>query len=401
MYSTIRLLKKNTRHKHLAKQLQALLTLINYPLGVDGAFGSGTKKVLKQYQADRKLGADGIAGKATWLSLYSDTVSCLSQLCYGDSLEERERQAFGKTQGLFSDFNEKSNSVQSIAWLQSLVYIINEKGQVTGKYDQATQDFVNSVKMSCDMKDDSCVDKDTWQEIFTTGLSAVNQVASLFLTNEIIQSVADDADLDPATIKAVIKVESRGSGFYDDRRPVILFEGHIFWRELKKVGINPKSVEKGNKDIVYPKWVRKHYKGTAIGEFDRLKRAQKIHHNAALRSASWGMFQIMGFNHKASGFSDIQSYIDAMHASEYEHIKAFINFLKKENIYRHLKAKDWANFARRYNGPAYKKNGYDWKLQVAFDKNASGARGAEDQVDVIVNEYAQQLADAFDELSIN
>jgi uncharacterized protein YxeA len=90
-----------------------------------------------------------------------------------------------------------------------------------------------------------------------------------------------------------------------------------------------------------------------------------------------------------------------MYASEYEHIKAFINFLKKENIYRHLKAKNWAKFARRYNGPAYKKNGYDWKLQVAFDKNSSGARGAENQVDVIVNEYAQQLSDAFDELSTN
>ena len=398
MYSTIRLLKKNTRHKQLAKQLQALLSIVNYPLGVDGIFGAGTVKVLKQYQADKQLSADGIAGKATWLTLYGDVVSCLSKLAYGDTLAEKEISAFGTNTGLFIDLKDNNDVPNTVSWLQSLMFIVDEKAQVTGQYDQATQDFVNTIKSNCDMNSDACVDDATWQEIFMAGLSAANQVAPLFLTNEMIQTIADDADLDPATIKAVIKVESRGSGFYDDRRPVILFEGHIFWRELKKVGMNPKSLQRGNEDIVYRKWVRKHYKGTARGEFDRLKRAQAIHPEAALRSASWGMFQIMGFNHKASGFDNVQSYIDAMYASEYEHIQAFINFLKAENIYRYLKAKDWANFARRYNGPAYKKNGYDWKLQVAFDKSSKGARG-DDQVEVIVNEYAQQLAEAFDELS--
>ena len=398
MYSTIRLLKKNTKHKHLAKQLQALLTIVNYPLGVDGIFGSGTKKILKQYQADKQLMADGIAGKTTWLNLYGDAVSCLSKLSYGDSLSEKEINAFGKNCDLFTDLNQASDSPSTLSWLQSLMFLVNENADITGKYDRATQDFVNSIKSSCDMDSDACVDEATWQEIFTTGLSTVNRVAPLFLTNEMIQKVADEADLDPATIKAVIKVESRGSGFYENRQPVILFEGHIFWRELKKLGINPKSVQRGNEDIVYPKWVRKHYKGTAKGEFDRLKRAQAIHHDAALRSASWGMFQIMGFNHVASGFDNVQAYIDAMHASEYEHIQAFIKFLKAENIYRYLKKKDWANFARRYNGPAYKKNGYDWKLQVAFNKSSVGTRG-DDQVEVIVNEYAQQLAEVFDALS--
>lgn len=398
MYSTIRLLKKNTKRKHLAKQLQALLTIINYPLGVDGVFGSGTKKVLKQYQADKQLSADGIAGKTTWLTLYGDVVSCLSKLAYGDSLAEQESNAFGKNYGLFTDLNYQSDAPNSMSWLQSLMFIIDEKALITGQYDRATQNFVNSVKMSCGMNGDSCIDDATWQEIFTTGLTEVNKVAPLFLTNEMIQTVADDADLDPATIKAVIKVESRGSGFDDNSRPVILFEGHIFWRELKKIGMNPKTLQRSNEDIVYPRWVREHYQGTPIGEFDRLRRAQAIHPEAALRSASWGMFQIMGFNHKASGFDDIQSFIDAMYASEYEHIKAFISFLKSENIYRYLKAKDWANFARRYNGPAYKKNGYDWKLKVAFDQNATGAKG-DDQVEVIINEYAQQLEEAFDELS--
>lgn len=33
-----------------------------------------------------------------------------------------------------------------------------------------------------------------------------------------------------------------------------------------------------------------------------------------------------------------------------------------------LQAKDWAEFARRYNGPAYKENRYDEKLAKAYQK---------------------------------
>ncbi|MEE8298899.1 MAG: N-acetylmuramidase domain-containing protein [Thermodesulfobacteriota bacterium] len=33
-----------------------------------------------------------------------------------------------------------------------------------------------------------------------------------------------------------------------------------------------------------------------------------------------------------------------------------------------LKKRDWANFARRYNGPGYKKNKYDEKLERAYNK---------------------------------
>ena len=393
MFATIRLLKQNTKHGHLAKQLQAMLAILNYPIGVDGAFGPNTVKNVKQYQADNKLSADGVVGKTTWLNLYKNTASCLSQLC-----NENASTSFQPNQTQLEELSPSSDAPASIHWLQSLMYLINDEAKVTGQYDEPTQAFVDTIKSSSDMSGDACVNEATWKEIFLAGLTATNQVAPLFLTNEMIQQVADDEDLDPATIKAVIKVESRGSGFYEDKRPVILFEGHIFWKELKKVGIDPSSLQSANQDIVYPKWVRTHYKGTARGEFDRLKRAQAIHHDAALRSASWGMFQIMGFNHKASGYSNVQDYVSDAYTGEYAHIKAFIQFLHAENIYRYLKKKDWANFARRYNGPAYKKNGYDWKLQVAFDSSAKGAR-ADDQVEVIVNEYAEQLAAAYDEVT--
>ncbi|MGV6808821.1 MAG: N-acetylmuramidase domain-containing protein [bacterium] len=400
MFATIKLLKKNTRHRHLAKQLQAMLAVMNYSLDVDGAFGNGTKTAVEAFQKANNLSADGIVGKQTWLILYQELRHCLAQLAYPKPLPEKEKEVFGTSGELFVKLDDPTtaDTPASLHWLQAMIYLLDNEATVTGQYDAATQAFIQRFKNDCDLTADYCVDDATWQALFTRGLVAVNEVAPLFITDEMIEQIAQEEDLESAAIKAVIKVESRGSGFYEDKRPVILFEGHIFWRELKKVGIDPNTVRAGNEDIIYPKWVREHYKGTANGEYDRLERAKAIHPEAALRSASWGMFQIMGFNHQASGYDTVTHYVDNMYANEYEQIKAFIRFLHSENIYRHLKNKDWASFARRYNGPAYKKNGYDWKLQVAFDANASGARGDE-QVEVIVNEYTNQLMQAFADIS--
>ena len=49
------------------------------------------------------------------------------------------------------------------------------------------------------------------------------------------------------------------------------------------------------------KWTKSHYKGD-MGEYERLKKALAIHEKAAACSASWGLFQIMGFNYAAGPF---------------------------------------------------------------------------------------------------
>lgn len=398
MYASIRLTKQSKHKKHLAKQLQAALAILNYPISVDGDFGNNTAKAVKQFQQDNQLGADGVVGKNTWLCLYQKTAECLSKLTYPKPLVEKEKDVFGTEKTLFTALTPANPNQLGVKWTQALQYLITNQADVNGDYDQATQTFINSIKNECQMQTDSCVDDATWQVLFQKGLVTINQIAPLFLTDEMIQRVADEEDLEPAAIKAVVKVESRGTGFYEDKRPLILFEGHIFWKQLDKAGINPSSVKAGNDDILYKSWTKDHYVGTAQGEYDRLERAKKINTAAALSSASWGMFQIMGFNHKPSGFDHVAGFVDTMHASEYEQIKAFISFLHAEGIYKYLKNKDWANFARRYNGAAYRKNEYDTKLQVAFDKHASGARG-DDQVEMIVNEYTQQLTAAYTELT--
>jgi hypothetical protein len=169
--------------------------------------------------------------------------------------------------------------------------------------------------------------------------------------------------IEEAVIKAVAEVESSGSGFLSTGEPVILFEPHQFWRELKKRGITP--VES---DICYQKWGKLPY-GKSSEQHGRLEKAVKIHREAALCSASWGRFQIMGYHFKACGCNTIQDFINAMYKSEGEHLRLFCNFLKSQGLSNLLKEKNWESFAFRYNGAGYAKNNYHKKLHSAYLKH--------------------------------
>ncbi len=187
------------------------------------------------------------------------------------------------------------------------------------------------------------------------------------LTAAQIINTAKRLGVEGAAIKAVVAVESSGSGFLKSGKPKILFEGHIFWRELEARLINPKRLVRGNEDILYERWTREHYRG-GEGEYDRLRKAVKIHEEAALASASWGLFQVMGFNYYVSEYKSVKKFVNAQYKSEYEHLKTFIGFIESNNLVRHLRNKNWAKFAAGYNGKDYKKNNYDTRLHLAYLK---------------------------------
>jgi hypothetical protein len=161
---------------------------------------------------------------------------------------------------------------------------------------------------------------------------------------------------DIAAIKAVAEVESLGGGFKNDL-PVILFEGHWFWTLTKG--------KFGHTNYSYPKWTKKFY---SMNQHARLESAAQKDRNAALQSASWGMFQIMGFNFKKAGFKTLQEFINAMFKSEREHLLAFCNFVIASGIDDELREHKWDQFAYIYNGPKYRENNYQVKLATAYTK---------------------------------
>lgn len=179
------------------------------------------------------------------------------------------------------------------------------------------------------------------------------------------EAFAEKYDLEVPVVQAVVSVESGGSGFLTDGRPKILFEGHVFWRQLKKRGIDPEAHVGEHPTILYPTWQRKHYKGGA-GEYDRLEEAKRIDAGAALASASWGLFQIMGYHAESLGYEDVFEYVDKMNESEAEHLDAFGRFLERDGLLGFLREKEWASFARRYNGPRYAENRYHEKLATSY-----------------------------------
>lgn len=200
-------------------------------------------------------------------------------------------------------------------------------------------------------------------------MSIIEKSNSGRLIDEDFTQVAELLGCEPAALKAVQQVETGGrGGFFSPGRPAILFEGHIFWTQLKKRGSNPEDYVKGNENILYPKWEKGHYKG-GIGEYDRLEQARKINREAADASASWGMFQIMGFNYAACGEESIESFVRSMCESEFKQLLLTANFIKKNSqMLQALQAREWAVFAKCYNGPAYAQNRYDVKLEAAYQK---------------------------------
>ena len=185
------------------------------------------------------------------------------------------------------------------------------------------------------------------------------------LTDDQIKAAAEAAGLDPAALKAIDEVESRGAGFLPDGQPVILFEGHIFWKQLIARGLGPAALAPGHEDVLYPKPDQSKYLG-GPAEHRRLQKAAGLNREAALCSASWGRFQVMGFNWKVCGFQSLQDFINAMYRDEAGHLEACLGYIKGTGLMPALKRLDWAVVAGCYNGPGYAANNYDVKLARAY-----------------------------------
>lgn len=163
-----------------------------------------------------------------------------------------------------------------------------------------------------------------------------------------------------AAVRAVAEVEAPGSGFLKDGRPKILFEAHIFSRYTAH------RFDESHPSISSRVWNQALYRG-AEAEHDRLASAADLDREAALMSASWGKFQIMGFNYLKAGFTHLQDFVNAMYRSEAEHLTAFCHFVKSKGLDDELRRLDWPGFGLGYNGPKYAEHRYDARLAQAFD----------------------------------
>jgi hypothetical protein len=187
------------------------------------------------------------------------------------------------------------------------------------------------------------------------------------LTDADFARAAKELNVEVAAIHAVAEVEAAGAGFLPDGRPAILYEAHIFHKHTK--GAHATAKDRRGVSLSSPTWNRSLYGATGAAQHNRYEDARALNPDAANKACSWGTFQILGENHKACGFETSQEFVDAMwNGGAAAHLDAFVSFIKANKLDGALRAKNWAAFARGYNGPGYAQNRYDQKMAQAYAK---------------------------------
>jgi hypothetical protein len=254
----------------------------------------------------------------------------------------------------------------SKAWLlQSLLNELGYSLKPDGFFGQLTEAQVKKFQADNGLVADGIVGQATWNELIYQGRC---RISNSKIGDKDYEDAAKVLGVEVAVVKAVKDVEAGGAGYVFSNHPTILFESHVFWRELKKRGIVPSKYR--DKEILNQtqKKGKAYYVG-GVGEYARLLKACLINTDAANASASWGLFQIMGNNYKACGCRTIDAFVKLMSKGEREQLMLFMEFIKNnDGMLSCLKKKDWEGFACRYNGSDYKDNNYHIKLQNAYNK---------------------------------
>jgi hypothetical protein len=187
------------------------------------------------------------------------------------------------------------------------------------------------------------------------------------LINTVKQAVQQSKTAIPLPrLLAFIEVESGGRGFDEKTgKLMIQFESHIF---SKATGI-PRSTSNQykwdeNKVDVQSK------------EWEAFNEAFKINPEEAMKSTSWGLPQIMGFNHKQAGYESVGAMLDDFKKSELQQVIALIRFITANpKLYKAVLEGDYETVSSIYNGKFHRelaaKNGwkpYPDKLKEAEEK---------------------------------
>lgn len=173
---------------------------------------------------------------------------------------------------------------------------------------------------------------------------------------------------DVAAVKAVVSVEAAGAGFDAAKRPKLLPEPHYFDKLLP----DAKRAQARAAGLSYPKWGTQPYDKTQDLRYARLSRMMAIDQEIALQSCSWGLGQIMGANAKTCGYASALEMVTRFLTGEGAQLDGLVGFILGNSLGAALARRQWAAFAKGYNGPAYAKNAYDTKLATAYAKFSQG-----------------------------
>ncbi|MCL2891546.1 N-acetylmuramidase family protein [Brenneria tiliae] len=173
--------------------------------------------------------------------------------------------------------------------------------------------------------------------------------------------------VDINVIRAFATVESGGKeGFSELSLPVIAYEGHIFRKySQRKYDQTHPLLSYSYKKKAGPEWQKNNANQRTA--WNTLVKAYELDDEAALKATSWGMFQIMGFNHAACGYKDVFIFVNAMKANAGNHLNAFLKLCQSNAaLLSAMQRKDFKSMAYNYNGKDY--GDYDIRMQRVYDR---------------------------------
>ena len=166
--------------------------------------------------------------------------------------------------------------------------------------------------------------------------------------------------ISPAAAAAVLYVESRGSGFGTDGRMTIRFEACTFYdlwgkKNLKEFSNYFQCNAPNDKFRPSPMSQFTSYHGDHFQEWRIFEFARNLNEDAAMKSISMGLAQIMGFNYDKIGYGSVKEMFENMSNSIKSQLDAFFLALsyKYNNTGKscldNLKVNDYIAFAGCYN----------------------------------------------------
>ncbi len=177
--------------------------------------------------------------------------------------------------------------------------------------------------------------------------------------------VEAETGVEATVLIAVALVETRAVAFArvgKRREPLIRFEGHYFDRLL-----NPADRQRARvAGLADPRAGRIRNPASQAARWRLFDKAAAIDAAAAAQSVSWGLCQVMGAHWRRLGYRSAEAFADMARASIDGQFEIAARFLKLGGLARRLAGGDTAGFARRYNGPGYRRNRYDEKIGAAW-----------------------------------
>lgn len=170
-------------------------------------------------------------------------------------------------------------------------------------------------------------------------------------TKEAIYEVADREGLNRQFCLAIAKIESDCTPFMPNDYPLVRFERHVFLKYIKRNHVNLL-------DKAIP------LTGTT---FEYYQKAKELEPESAILATSFGLYQIMGFNHRYVGYDTPTEFEEAMCANVKNQVEAFAKFIKVAKLKDAINNKDFHKFAKTYNGPNYQQYRYADRLKTAYD----------------------------------